>query len=422
MRAVSRGPSGEGFHSLSAPGLSDPDGQLVLEVEEPLPGAAWLELASFGALGFRHGFLPFADLKPSAPGGPVLARLPEGGPLRVELVGLPAEARPPSVDLQFLPPYGPWLPLFRDVTVLPSEDGGVFEVRPQWRGLHLRLGEDGAGTMPHVATDHAVLIDVPALPEGWILEGSTSTGPFEAMREGDVVRVPDPAGCTYVARFRPAPAARITVGAVEGGALPSARVAAGLRHADGTPEILGSGVKTDVTGVAVVPLWAGRRLPEWVPTEVLLLAWAPGRLARVVTRPGRWSDVEATIELAIAPPGRFRVEGVLRHADGRPAPGLPVRLAAALPWNGHAVADPFEAWTDGEGHFQFEVPESVRPLLAVRGRLRVALDPERLEAMATDAYWRSRWPSLPRMLPVPADFELPPPDGTARVELQLTLP
>ena len=131
-----------------------------------------LELARSDATGFRHGFVVLEKALVDGP-RPIDVTLPEGGSIRVELRGIPADVRPAAVLVEFLAPYGPFREMFSDLLILPSEDGGLFETRQSWRRIRLKIGEDGVGILPHAPTDHAIWILVPEMPEGWQVEGTT---------------------------------------------------------------------------------------------------------------------------------------------------------------------------------------------------------------------------------------------------------
>jgi hypothetical protein len=421
VRALERVDAEACFRSLSDVTVTDADGVADLRVPDPAPATAVLELARADPSGFRHGFVPLAEAQ-APPGDAAVLRLPEGGRLEVRLTGLPEGKVPSHVNVEFLSPYTACEELFSDLGVRPSEDGGIFEERPGWRSLRLRLDAEGTARVPHVASDHAVSLVLPEPPEGWLVAGATASGPYVAGREADLLRVPEGRTLAYELRFRPAPAWPVRVASSSGAPVADARVASGVRNRDGTLRLLGHVERTDAQGVAKVPLWTGARLPDWTPPALIAVVWAPGSRARIVEAEGTWDPSELAVILEPGSGRRFGVEGRILHADGRPGAGLPVRLAAAEPWNGHSALEGLATTTDGDGRFAFEVAEDLRPVFAAGPGVRVHLDAERLEGLPPDAFWRVRWPFLPRAHLTPEAIPLPAEGGRAQGDLRVTPP
>jgi hypothetical protein len=352
----------------------------------------------------------------------VAAYLPAGGRLSVVLAGASAGRRLAPLTVKIFPPYGEHLALFRDATALPAADGGLQECRAVPLSWRFPFDEAGRALVPHVPGDHAVLLEVET-PDDRLVESATYDGPRVETGSGDVLRVPEGADATYTVTLREPPAARVRVVDDAGRPIPGARVAAGLRHGGTGTRILARGESADADGRATVPLWSGPRLPAWTPEGIVFVASAPGRSARVVEAAPAWYGVEAEVALPPAPAGGFALAGTLTYENGRPAPGVPVLLATAEPWNGHAAIEPIEAVTDGEGRFRIEVPEAVRAVLAFGGgAVRVEVDGGKLEDQSRDALWRSLWPGLPRARTKPDSIPLPERGGVARADGVLVMP
>ena len=420
VRALENVPAESCFRSLSRPVVTDAEGHAVVRVPVPAPDTTVLELALGDETGFRHGFVPLVATDSPA-GASVAVRLPEGGRLEVAIEGLPTEGLPRHVTIEFLSPYGDCNELFGDLDVRPSEDGGIFETKPSWRTMRLDLAQ-GRAHVAHVASDHAVSVVIPEPPAGFLVGGASATGPLVTGREADLLRVPEGANVTYTLRYRPAPTWSVRVRAPSGEPVADARVATGLRDADGTLRLLGHVERTDAEGRARVPLWTGARLPHWTPPALVALVWAPSRRARLVEATGTWDPPELDGVLDPGVDRRFTVEGRVFHADGRPGAGLPVRLAAAEPWNGHSALEGLATKADGEGRFVFTIAEDLRPALEPGKGLRVYLDADALEAFPDDAFWRQRWPYLPRAHLAPRSFPFPDEGGRARVEFRVQSP
>src|SRR5204863_3615946 len=126
-----------------------------------------------------------------------------------------------------------------------------------------------------------------------------------------------------------------------------------------------------------------------------------GRRASIVEAPGLWYGDPIEVRLDAGAGGVFALEGRLAFEDGRPAPGIPVLLGTAEPWNGHAAVDPVSARTDENGKFRLEVAEDLRPVFAFGHGLRVRVDGPTLDATGSSAMWRTRWPSLSRASVIP---------------------
>ena len=425
VRVIEHDAKAASERACAAGRTTDASGAVTLDVEDPAPPDALLEVAKADAEGLRHGFTPLARVvagASAAPNGTATVALPEGGSLRVKISGLDPADRPRTVVVTMFAPFGEWLSLFGDLPAVPASDGGLTECGVVPRAFTFSVGPDGTAVVPRVPSDHAVSVTFPRWPEGYIVAESSSTSPSIPASDGDVLRVPDGADALYTLRWRRRPEARVRVVDEAGVPVAGARVAVGIEHEGQTARLFDPAVTTDETGSATVALWTGSHLPDWTPKALVVAATAAGRGAAIVQRPGRWYGETEEIRLGPAPRGTFGVEGRLLFENGRPVQGVPVFLAATEPWNGHVAAAPLATTTDGDGAFRFDVPEALRALFVTVGGVRVAVDGERLEAMPSDAMWRSLWPSLARSSVAPTSVPLPAAGAAARLDGTVTLP
>jgi hypothetical protein len=397
-------------------------------VDEPAPPRSFLEAARSDATGLRHVLVPLASVleaRGRSPDGVAAVTLPEGGSLRVRVEGLPDRARPSGVTVAVFPPFGPWLELFREASVLPMTDGGLVECGVVPRAYAVPFAADGSAVLAHVPADHAVAVTFADTPEAgfsYLVDSSSSTGPTLEAVEGDVLRVPEGSEVTYVVRWKERPTARVRVGAADGSPVVGARVAFGFRPKDGRARLFDQGLATGPDGVAIAPLWSGPRIPDWTPATIVFAVAAPGHRARVVEAEGRWYGAEAVATLEPSSPGSFTVAGTLRLPNDRPAAGIPVRVSAADPFGGEAAFEALVATTDADGAWSVSVREDLRPLFEYAGGLRVRVDGERLEAQPAGAFWRAAWSGLPRASVEPDAVALPAPRGTATHGGRLAIP
>lgn len=423
VRAVRLDPVSKCARALSDIARTGSDGVAELLISTADASGGWIEVASADTRGMRHGYHPLEASLADAD-GEVEITIPPAGRLEIEVEGLPPERMPAYVDVRFLTPDGGWEELFSDLPATPIEDGGLFETRCIPRTERVKLRPEGRGEIPNVPVDHGIYVEFPATPDGWLVDRSTFSGRSLDANSGEVLRVPAGATGVYRVTYRPMPAAAVRVEDVEGRPLAGATVVVGLRHAGDKdlPRVFEATSATDAKGTVSVPLWTGARLPGWKPVGVVVVAYAPGHAARVVETTGGWYDERATLRLDAAPPGTFVVVGTLKHANGQLAAGIPVRLGAAPPWNGHAALPPLRATTDGDGAWRIEVPESHRPVFAFGRRLQLEVDAEALEAQSSQAIWRTLYPNLPRATTVPGGFDLPAPGATRRHDATLDVP
>lgn len=425
VRAVAIDRTSRTVHALSDVGRTGGDGVVDLDVAEAVvgdPGAGcWLEVASASSRGLRHGYRPL----PAAGGtGVVELALPNAGRLEVRVDGLPPGRMPEYIDVRFLTPERDWEEMFSELAATPCEDGGLFECKAIPRVERMRLRADGTGELPEVPDDHAIYVEFPATPDGWLVEKTTFSGRSMAATSGEVCRVAGGATGVYRVTYRRSPTALVRVVDRENHPVPGASVLCGLRSTKGEKRsrLFEAGETTDAKGTATVPLWTGSRLPDWSPVGLVLAAWADGRDGAVVETEGGWYGHEATLTLGPATPGSFVVEGTLKHVDGRKATGIALRLAGAPPWNGESALPAVRAVSDENGAFRLEVPESCRAIFAYGRRVRVAVDTERLDAQPAQALWRSRYPGLLRATTTPASLEMPAPGSTTRLDVVLEIP
>ena len=423
VRAVELDPASKCARPLSAIARTGSDGVAEVLVDADATRGGWLEVASADRRGMRHGYHPLAASLADAD-GEIEISIPPAGRLEIEVEGLPPERMPAYVDVRFLTPDGGWEELFSDLPATPIEDGGLFETRCIPRTERVKLRPEGRGEIPNVPVDHGIYVQFPATPDGWLVDRSTFSGRSLDANSGEVLRVAAGATGVYRVTYRAMPAAVVRVEDARGRPIEDATVVAGLRHAGDRdrPRVFEASSLTDARGSVSVPLWTGSRLPAWSPVGIVVVAYAPGHAARVVETEGGWYGEAATLRLDDAPTGSFVAEGTLRHANGNVAAGIPVRLGAAPPWNGHAGLPPLRATTDVDGAWRIEVPESHRPVFAFGGKLRLEIDAERLDAQSAHALWRKVHPNLPRATTVPAAFDLPAPRASVRHDSRLEVP
>ena len=380
---------------------TDIDGMAELTIPEDLPGDASVELAKSDEKGFRHTFVPL-DVVLGAATLPAEVVLQRGGSLTVRVEGLPPTLRPPSVEVRFVPPYGEGLSLFSDLRALPSADGSLFAERKLPPSHRIPFTADGFATLVRAPDDHALCVDVPDPPDGWIVECVECTGPHVVAREGEVLRVPDGGRCALNIRFREAPRARARVRTPEGAPVAGALVTFGMSTGREGVRLFASSGTTDAKGEVSVVLWTGSRLPDWTPDRLVAVAYLAGRRAAVVEAPGAWYGAEMSVVLEPERGGRTGVDGTLTLANGRPATGIPLRLTSASPWNGHVALPTQRAMTDAQGAFHFTVSDDLLDALGHGGAgLAVRVDSELLEDAPMDAMWRRRLRNLPRGQLVP---------------------
>ena len=316
--------------------------------------------------------------------------------------GLPPELRPASVDVRFVPPYGDSLSLFSGVRALPSEDGSLFEDRTVPRSHRLPFTAAGTATLARAPDDHALCVDVPNPPDGWIVECASCSGPHVVAREGEVLRVPEGVLCTLDIRFREAPRVRARVRTPEGAPIAGAEVRFGMSTGDEGVRLFNASGTTDAQGEVSVVLWTGSRLPDWTPDRLVAVAYLPGRRAAVVEAPGAWYGTELAVVLGPERGGSTGIDGVLTMPGGRPATGIPLRLTSGTTWNGHVGLPVQRAMTDAEGRFHFTVPDDLLEVLDRGGSgLAVRVDAELLEDAPLDALWRRKLRNLPLGVLVP---------------------
>ena len=393
---------GEGTtHGLGPSARTDVDGIAELVLPEDLPGEASVELAKSDTKGYRHTFVPL-DVVLAAATTPAQVVLPRGGSLVVRIEGLPSELRPASVDVRFVPPYGDSLSLFSGLRALPSEDGSLFEDRTVPRSHRLPFTAAGTATLARAPDDHALCVDVPNPPDGWIVECASCSGPHVVAREGEVLRVPEGVLCTLDIRFREAPRVRARVRTPEGAPIAGAEVRFGMSTGDEGVRLFNASGTTDAQGEVSVVLWTGSRLPDWTPDRLVAVAYLPGRRAAVVEAPGAWYGTELPVVLGPERGGSTGIDGVLTMPGGRPATGIPLRLTSGTTWNGHVGLPVQRAMTDAEGRFHFTVPDDLLEVLDRGGSgLAVRVDAELLEDAPLDALWRRKLRNLPLGVLVP---------------------
>ncbi len=410
---------------LGDPARTDPAGLATLEADEPLPAGAWLEMALADSSGARHGFVPLDRVASSPSTEPATVELPAGGSLRIDVQGLPSAEMPRRALVVLQAPYGDWLGLFEDTRVHAAADGGPSERHALPSTLPVALDAAGMGSLAHVPDTFVVAVRLESVPDGFIAEEVSCSGPSMPASEGRVLRVPQGRVCTYTLHWKPLPKVRVLVTSEDGRPIPKARVGAGLafRGPEGGAEIAPQVAVTDAAGAASVALWSGTALPDWRPEEIVVAAIAEGRAARVVRAPGgRWYGNEVAVTLPASAGGSFTVAGSLAFPADKPAAGVPLLLGGAGTWNGERLLAPLSAVADAEGKFSFSVPEDARALFEFGGSLCVRVDGDRLENLSDDALWRGLWPSLPRAVAEPTSIALPPPRGTSRTSLTLSLP
>lgn len=425
VRAIRHDAKSSTATELGDPVRTDADGRAALEVDEPLPSPAWLEMARADPTGVRHGFAPLDRIASARAGEEPIVELPAGGSLRIDVQGLPPSDTPRKAVVALQAPYGEWLGLFEDVRVHAAADGGPSERRAIPSEITVPLDAQGSGSLAHVPDTFVVAVRLYGIPEGFIAEEVTCSGPSMPASEGRVLRVPQGRVCTYTLRWKPLPSIRVRVRGPDGTPVAGAQVGAAVREkgsgarAHLSPEI----ASADGSGVASVPLWSGASLPDWRPEAVVVAVVAPGRRAAVATvEGGRWYGNEVTVVLEAGTSGRFRVSGTLAYPSGGAASGIPLLLESTIGWNGERMLPPFSATTDGDGRWSFSVPEDARPLFEFGGGLRVRVDGDALENMSDHALWRSASPSLPRAGTSPEKIPLPPKGGAAEIPLTLSLP
>lgn len=397
------------------------DGIVDLSVADGGDDVCWLEIASATTRGLRHGYRP---LPTNTSADEIEVSLPLAGRLEVRVEGLPPALMPKYLDIRFLTPEGGWEELFSELVATPLEDGGLFESRAIPRVERMRLRPNGTGELPEVPDDHALYVEFPSTPEGWLVERTEFSGKSVTANSGEVCRVKAGATGVYQVKFRRAPSVRVRVEDAAGHPLANAQVHCGLRHpkGEGRARLFETGAVTDAKGMADVPLWTGSRLPEWSPQGLVVTASADGHCAHVLETNGGWYGQEAVLRLDAARDGTFTLEGTLKHANGRIAPGIPVKVAAAAPWNGDAAFPSIRGVSDGDGRYRLAVPESYRTILEYGGLMRVAVDSERLDTQSQSALWRSLYPNLMRATTVPESFKVPAPRTHSRHDLVLDIP